>query len=338
MEGRPRLAQMRKSGTGAALTIVPVLMADGPNRDVADALGLTLEKIAYMRDVRTTDVAFTPPEGAGPEQMPALFGRWVRQQHFETEYVLLAEILGSPTTGVTEVRTTIVTRRGEVVWSDRQSPENATFKRLRPRAPMSCCLLVTERVKAALDVPRPDDEPVVDGRMARLWASKSGTPSAEERAAIRRRARGFCQHRGRVRLLVYPAQVNGTPDPGSVAGIVKAASAAGFAGALAADVSPTFAIRPTSNEQKRLWDLARACRRFVRENKPDADYVLFAEYLISPPRQRALAVHVVVCDRNGDWVVVDYQNSHHADFRAVRPKSVAECSRLLGRRLEHVCE
>jgi hypothetical protein len=44
-------------------------------------------------------------------------------------------------------------------------------------------------------------------------------------------------------------------------------------------------------------------------------------------------VHFVVCEKSGDWVLVDFQNSTHEDFQRISPKSVEDCDRLAVERL-----
>jgi hypothetical protein len=87
------------------------------------------------------------------------------------------------------------------------------------------------------------------------------------------------------------------------------------------------------NEMQVLWLFARNVREYVRENPADCDYVLFADYWFNP-RGQVWAVHFVVCDRAGDWVIVDLQNSHHKDFQRLEPKTLADCDRLVLKRLE----
>jgi hypothetical protein len=43
-----------------------------------------------------------------------------------------------------------------------------------------------------------------------------------------------------------------------------------------------------------------------------------------------------VCDRNAEWVIVDFQNSHHADFQSISPTSPDDCIRLILRRAERL--
>ena len=64
------------------------------------------------------------------------------------------------------------------------------------------------------------------------------------------------------------------------------------------------------------------------QNLADSDYVLFADYWFAPNGQ-VWAVLFVVCDRTGDWVIVDLQNNHHEDFQLINPKTLADCDRLV---------
>ena len=46
------------------------------------------------------------------------------------------------------------------------------------------------------------------------------------------------------------------------------------------------------------------------------------------------AVHWILCDQRGDWVMVDFQNSHHGDFQELTPESVEDCLELVKVRLK----
>jgi hypothetical protein len=105
----------------------------------------------------------------------------------------------------------------------------------------------------------------------------------------------------------------------------------------ATQIDPQLQIEGDPNEQKVLWDTARAFRDFLRENTPQTDYALLADYAIGKSedgRAKVAHVHLIVCGRQGDWVLVDYQNSHHADFQEIDPRSRDDCNRLAARRLE----
>jgi hypothetical protein len=44
-------------------------------------------------------------------------------------------------------------------------------------------------------------------------------------------------------------------------------------------------------------------------------------------------VHTFLLDRKGEFVFVDYRNSHHRDFRRIDATSPAECASLSAARL-----
>jgi hypothetical protein len=94
------------------------------------------------------------------------------------------------------------------------------------------------------------------------------------------------------------------------------------------------AAQAEPNEMKILWDMAREFREYSRKNPADADYALYADYGFNPEQWEQGFVHFVVCDRSGEWVIVDLQNSHHPDYQSVKPKSREDCNRLLVQRLK----
>jgi predicted nicotinamide N-methyase len=93
------------------------------------------------------------------------------------------------------------------------------------------------------------------------------------------------------------------------------------------------ASQANPNELKVLWDLAREFRDYARKNPPEADYVLYADYVFNPQNWEQGYVHFVVCDRKGEWVIVDMQNSHQPDYESIKPTSRADCDKLLVKRL-----
>jgi hypothetical protein len=82
------------------------------------------------------------------------------------------------------------------------------------------------------------------------------------------------------------------------------------------------------NEMHILWLFARSVREHLRQHPADSDYVLFADYWFAP-NNRVWAVHFVVCDRVGQWVIVDLQNSHQEAFQRINPQNLDDCDRLV---------
>jgi hypothetical protein len=327
-----------KIRSDSSLTVFPVLLPGGPAKNVGDALGLVLEQQVGMSDIHSTELVFSRPAEVGFDQVPTLFGEFVRDNAdaIETEYALYAEILGSRNPPrVDEVRAVVVDRTGTCVWVDRQDSGDADFKRVGARNPMTCCVLISERLRDQFDTAATTQAPAGEGRMATLWAEKSGLPGQAERGAMERRQQSLKQAHQTAKFLIYPVQLSPEVDSESSTHLVTMLNERELCRAESADAQPRFEIAPNSNEQRRLWDLARAVRDYTRARSPDVDYVLFAEYTIRPKDQQVWAVHFVVCDRSGEWVIVDFQNEHQPDFERLQPKTRDDCGRLVAERLAH---
>ena len=136
-------------------------------------------------------------------------------------------------------------------------------------------------------------------------------------------------------LLIFPARIGGKEvDAGSAANLAKLINSAKLCKASPAGQAMLLkASQADPNEQKVLWNLAREFRESARKNPPAADYVLYADYVFNPQNWEQGYVHFVVCDRKGEWVIVDFQNSHHPDYQSVKPTSREACDKLLVQRL-----
>ncbi len=334
-ERQTRLNVMRSKGTKASLTVFPVAVPGmGETRkDVADVVGLLLEQ-GGMQELETTEVAFATPTGADFDEAAHLFGEFVRTHPIKTDYALYVEFLGTHQTGPTEIRGVVVDKAGESVWVDRQTRDDADFRRAKPAEPMTCAVLLTKRLRTGLGLTQADANNAREGRMAALWAEKSGTPDKAEWDAMERRQAIMKKAGRRATIAVYPVRLSddavGKKDAAHLAGLLnkKKLCAAG-----AVDSPLRVKIEPARNEQKLLWQLARTFQEHVKRDPPDADYALLADYIMHPRGDRAWAVHFVVCDRDGEWVIVDFQNDHHGDFQSIDAKTLSDCGRLVARRL-----
>ena len=330
---RARLDAFRERGTGASLTILPVWAGDAPRGDVADAVGLILERRG-MSNLDTCEAAFVRPAEATAEQLPAALREHLAQHPIRTDYALYAEYIGTPTTGVREIRAVVIDKAGELVWADRQTRDDRDFKRMKPGCPLSCSMLLSKRLANVLDLPSPEKGEPEDGKFARKWAAKSGTPDRTERSAMDDRLAAWRKSRKRATVSLYPVRLsNSTFSRDAATGLLAAIETRKlFPAVLTADELPVT-LEPTHNEQKALWDLARAVREHVRVHPPATDYVLYADYWIDMQRHSVGAVHFVVCNHSGDWVIVDFQNDHHSEFTSVNPSTTEDCSELVARRL-----
>ncbi|MFH1749062.1 MAG: hypothetical protein ABIG44_18685 [Planctomycetota bacterium] len=322
-------ARLGKLPADVSVTIMPVQGVGSLAKDVADVIGLMLEQEG-MSNVQPITSKFLPPEDATLEQIATALAKHMKAEPVTTDYVLFGEFRGSPGSGVDEVRGVLLDKSGNVVWRDSQQPGDAEFDRIKPSNPMSCCVLFKEIIRPQFAAA----PPIEDGPMARLCAEKSGTPTKAEYAAMLPRQEQMKKNIQGQRLAVYPVLVGtevNTPDATHLAELLANQFEC------KTEVAPEMPIKvaPNSNEQRRLWDLARAFQAKVLENPPDAEYALYAEYTIRPRDQMVWTVHFVVCDRAGEWVIVDFQNNHHADFQQVNPQTHADCATLIAQRLQH---
>ncbi len=159
--------------------------------------------------------------------------------------------------------------------------------------------------------------------------------------ALKERQAAFKKAAPKATLLVYPAHAGDQMSAESAANLAKLVNDAKLLNATAADKGPQLDVKGDMNEQKVLWGMARAFREHVQKQPPAADYVLYADYLMGKTaagQDVVGGVHFAVCDRQGQWVIVDFQNSHWEDFKTINPKSRADCDRLVLKRLESYCK
>jgi hypothetical protein len=335
-EQQKRFDAMQAKGTQASLTVFPVVMGDSTFKDVADVLALLLEK-AGMTNLETTDAVFRLPKEAAFDKAAELFGEFVRKNPIETEYALYAEFVGTPPkTGATEIRGIVVDRAGQSVWVDLQTPEDRDFKRIKPSDPMSCCLFLAERVRTQLGIPESARDDSGEGRIAKMFAENSPAPDKAEWAAMEQRQAAMKKAGRSAKVAVFPVRLSDDLASGTdAAHLAELLSKKKLCEAKAVDSALRVKIKPSRNMQNLLWGLARTFQDNVKRNPPEADYVLLADYIMDPRAGRgAWAVHFVICDRAGEWVIVDFQNNHHGDFQSIDPKTFDDCGRLVAKRLE----
>ncbi|MCH7885327.1 MAG: hypothetical protein IIC01_08765 [Planctomycetes bacterium] len=336
-EQQKRFEAMQAKGTKASLTVFPVVMGDSAalNKGVADVVAVLLEK-AGMTNLETTDAVFRLPKEATFDRAAQLFGEFVRKNPIATEYALYAEFVGNPETGPKEIRSVIVDRTGQSVWVDRQTAADREFKRAKPRDPMTCCMFLAERVRTHLGIPKSARDDSGEGKIARRLAEKSPAPDKAEWAAMEQR-QAIMKKAGRsATVAVYPVRLSDDETSGTnAAHLASLLNKKKLYQAKAVDSTLRVKIEPSRSMQNLLWGLARAFQDHVERNPPEADYALLADYIMDPRAGRgAWAVHFVICDRAGEWVIVDFQNDHHGDFQSVDPKTFDDCGRLVAKRLE----
>lgn len=314
---------------GTSVTVYPVLLAGQPNRDVAMVLGILLER-GGVTQVEVAESAFVPPAGADFGSITQAFGSHVTNHGLSTGCALLAAMDGVPGRSVDAVAGSLVKADGTVAWTERLAAGNAEFDRARPGEPMECLQLLAERLRAPLHLrtPSADAKPT---KLEQRMAAAAGVPEQAELDSMAQRLASLRQE-GKPVLRIAAPRIGASWSAEAATKMAQALRAQGFGDVTVADSPIPFTAKPSSNEQTMLWSAARSLQQLIRAGTPQKEYWLCADFLQAGPQQFG-AVHTFLLSPTGDWVVVDYQNSHHEDFQQVAPKSLDDCALLAAKRL-----
>jgi len=333
-EQQQRLELMKSKGPNASLTILPVLLAGQPWDRVTEVVGLLLEKQG-LSNIDLGKTPFTPTEKYW-DSLPAAVGEFVKANPITTGYALYAEYNGDRQAGLNEMRAVVVDQSGAVVWTDHLTAQDDALKKAGAREPMTMSVLLVERFGPQLGLNEATAKAAKPGPMAALMDQRSGLPPENERAALPERLKAMKQALSGATLLVFPTRIAGKEASVlSASNVVRLLNNAGACKAVQAQ--ETILLKTSladPNEMKALWGLASEFREYVRANSPAADYALYADYAFNPQNSDQGFVHFVVCDRAGEWVIVDMQNSHHPDYQSIGVVSRERCDALLVKRLE----
>ncbi|MCB9769401.1 MAG: hypothetical protein H6752_14475 [Candidatus Omnitrophica bacterium] len=329
-EQRVRLDRMKASGPNASLTILPARVAGNPFDRVTEAIGLLLEQQG-LKNIELGKTPFDPGNNKWVEQMSAALGEFVNQNPITTEYALYEDLYPN------RMRAIIVDASGDLVWNVRLTPKDKVWKKRGGSQDLMVCVeILVQSLAPQFGLNEETAKAAKPGKMARIMDERSGIPPEEETAALPERQKIMKEMGQKATLMIFASRIGGTTvDTASAGNLVKIINAAGLCRAVSAEQTVLLkAPLEDPNEMKKLWDLAREFRDYVKQNPSDADYVLYADYVFTPDNWEWGMVHFVVCDRTGEWVIVDMQNSHQPDYQSIKPTSREGCDQLLVKRLE----
>jgi hypothetical protein len=307
-----------------------------PNR-IAEVLGVFLER-AGMDNIELAESSFSPPKTDDPAKLAKEFGQLVAKQPLKTDYALFVQIT-APEHKIKEIRTVVVDKAGKLIFSDKVDDETYAKEKIKPPdEPLTACLFIVKRLDKVWDLADPMRENAPQGKMAELMNKRSALPPEKEIADMKKRLVVLKEKIATSKVTVYPIHLwEGSDESGAVQ-LAKSINESGICQAEPSGIDTKIRIKGDPNEQKILWDTARAFRDFLRKNPPATQYALLADYGISPAsdgKHEVGHVHLILCDKSGDWVLADFQNSHHPDFQNIAPKSVEDCNRLALKRLQN---
>lgn len=302
---------------------------------VAEVVGVFLERMG-MEQIEIAEASFSPPKTDDTAKIAAAFGEFVSKQSLKTEYAVFGQMWASKER-IEGIRTIVVDKAGKVVFADLGDQEAFSRSKIKPDCPMTACLFLVNRLRDVWELADPEREDAPEGKLAQRLRKRSAGPSDEEVAAMSKRLADHKKEFPASKVTVYPVHLWAGSDKSGAAQLAKTLNEQGICQAEPSETDPKLKIQGDPNEQKVLWDTARAFREFIRKNPPATQYALLADYGVRPAsdgKQEAIYVHLILCDRAGNWVLVDFQNSHHPDFQSIAPKSREDCHRLAVKRLK----
>jgi hypothetical protein len=335
-EQQKRLDLMKSGGTNTSLTILPVPVGGNPFDRVAEAVGWMLEQKG-LKNIELGKTAFKPGSETDMAQVAVSLGEFVKKNPIPTEYALYAEFNGQG--GVNELRAVVVDKSGALVWSNRQTPRDKPWKDMGGDGDLMVCITaVVQSVAPQFGLNDETAKAAKPGKMAAIMAERSGSPPDDQTAPLAGRQKEMKKAMPQATLVVFPVRArmaDNAAEAGSAADLAKMINDAGLCKAEPAKQSLLLkASQDDPNLMKVMWDLAREFRDYVQKNPVDADYVLYADYRFNPQLWQAGFVHFIVCNRKGEWVIADRQNSDNPDYQSVKPASKEGCDKLLVKRLE----
>ncbi|MEI8049746.1 MAG: tetratricopeptide repeat protein, partial [Bacteroidota bacterium] len=224
----------------------------------------------------------------------------------------------------------VTDKTGAVVWTELLNPQDEVFRQVSDPDPMGYSILLVQRLSPQLGLNEETARNAKPGKMADLMSERSGLPPESERVLIPERLKTMKEKFNKSALIVFPVRADGKADSKGASDMIKMINDAGMCKALPSkDALLLKTPAEDPNELKKLWDMARDFRDYVKKNPEVADYLLYADYAMPG------YVHFVVCDRNGEWVITDLQNSEHPDFRNFNISTVEGCNKLVVTRLQH---
>ncbi len=288
----------------------------------AEILGILLEEKGYDK-YQVADAKFELPDGnPARQERTAAFAKFVSEQDLKTDHALGTEITLFLDKGGLYVYSVIVDAKGHLVWAD--------DKEYRGKLEFDCLEVTRERLTPVMALDKLPKKELAPDKKQILWEQRAKQPaSGSERKAMDERLKVIKKAGSAARVLVYPARVSGDHvDPNCATHLCELINEAKLCQSSVSKLVPVMEGSGWPNEMHVLWLFARNVREYLRQHPADSDYVLFADYWFAP-NNKVWAVHFVVCDRAGEWVMVDLQNSHQEAFRRIDPKNLEDCDRLV---------
>jgi hypothetical protein len=330
-----RFKVMKEKSPDFSITVFSPAFSGSPATTYGEVLCLLLER-ANLMDVELSEELFYPPIDAEVSKVDNAFRAFVQKNPVKTDYAIFGEYVAPSTTDVTAIRTFVLDGNGKPVWTDSQTPTDADFQRVRAKGPDGAALLLAEKLCAALGLPDPRRRGAPYGKWAAHFSRMAGAPTDSVYTAMDERLKVMRKEFRNSRVLVFPAITNEEEDAESATRLATLLNENGLCRAKAAPGDTSFMLEASGTGAEMLWDLARRSSERVKGSELEADYFLHPRYIISEDaggNRAVVYVHLVLCDANGEWVIVDSQDEYSEDFEALSPGTASDCDKLVTIRL-----
>ena len=273
--------------TAKSVTVFPIVLNSGKpihgvapdmSKNLAELVGLFLER-GGVKEIEIADAQFL-------RQKEIAWISWPRRlasscdRDLGTELALYGQFLGTPGKGVNEIRLVVVDRQGKVVFSERRDQQQLSQLGEKKVDPMIASYHLVCRLEGPLGLADPNRKDAPQGKMATLWAEKSALPPQTEQEAMKSRLEGLKKTLKASTIAVFPVHVLGKSDEPLAGRLAKMLAKAGFRSVEPASAELKLDIKPSTNQLRIAWEIARTFQNYLRKNPPAADYALLADYRI----------------------------------------------------------
>jgi hypothetical protein len=331
-EQSARLDAMKAKGPEASLAILPVMMVGRPFDRVTDVLGVILEQRG-LQHIEIGRTAFTTGVKTEMPVLAVALAAFLRTNSITTDYALYAEFNG-PT--LDEVRAVVVNKSGEIVWAEHQTTRDKAFQALgTPRDPMALLAFLVERLSPQFSL-NDDTAKKRSHKLEDAFQANSGyAPAGETEERMPARLKTLKESRQKATLMVLGVRMDRAVNVTNASDLAKQIGEAKLFQAAVPAKQPVLleASLAGGDQMRYLWAIAREFQAYVKKNPPEADYVLYADYIFNRQHWQQGGVQFVVCDRQGEWVIAELTNSDQEDYQRVKPISAEGCDKLLVERL-----
>ena len=331
---KERLDLMKSKGIETSLTILPIRLMDQPWERVSEVIGVLLEQKG-LKNIELGGNAFMRKGKPDLKDLIDSLQSFISAHPVTTDYVLYAEMRGDEVPPpIDEVVGIILDKSAALVWTDLYNSEDDLFKKVSDPDPMGYSILLVDQISPQLGLNAETARNAKPGKFAAKMRERSGLPPEEEVSAMPAREEIFKGKFQQSKLIIYPVRAQGEANESAAKKLVTLINDAGLANAMTSEKFLLLQSGHDPNELKNLWDMAKEFRSHLKSNHQDGDYFLYTDYVFTKDNWQAGYVHFILCDRQGEWVIVDLQNSNMPDYISIKPTSAEDCNRILISRIE----